>query len=483
MCVNCYGYICDRCVADVVPAINSKRKRYHEHCTACVEGLNYFNDNGKQPVDYIAPCCLLRVNRPPKLVFDNKRKNLGDRITSSPLGGSFVIPEFRLIVSTCFDSIDVLGLGREDNLNPRIHFVNDEQNGLDLQAAGVVPLTEMPESWEIETTIMHIRLPHVGKKARQRKKVFNVVVYYAPKSRDMPNFDKGCNELSPGEAAESYLFTVSAGDDRDISIIIGYDCGSVYGSVLLCRFHKMKPVLSNKLTARELLRQLTAQLKNGGIERRRRGGALGFVTYSDDLFQMLATPNSTPRCSKGAIFLRDKDDLKLHVFYFGTQDCAVKNLEYATPRKGGSFQMPASLIQQQLAIQTFFMVKPLAADILSRLNRFKICPLSVQQELSFASKARAYVDEQPDLGNRRKAAFYVFYSSNFIKCTLVRHAVGMHHDVFAAGKPSLENRMCFKCPLESNEKRATGTSRYGRGGAGVDYHCFAILDWPPRPPP
>ena len=118
MCVNCYGYICDRCVADVVPAINSKRKRYYEHCTACVEGLNYFNDNGKQPVDYIAPCCLLRVHRPPKLVFDNKRKNLGDRITSSPLGGSFVIPEFQLIVSTCFDSIDVLGLGREDNLNP-----------------------------------------------------------------------------------------------------------------------------------------------------------------------------------------------------------------------------------------------------------------------------------------------------------------------------------------------------------------------------
>ena len=66
------------------------------------------------------------------MVFDNKRKDLGDCVTNSPLGGTFVIPEFNLIVPTCFKSMDVLGLGGEDNLNPRIHFVNDEQNGLDL---------------------------------------------------------------------------------------------------------------------------------------------------------------------------------------------------------------------------------------------------------------------------------------------------------------------------------------------------------------
>ena len=245
----------------------------------------------------------------------------------------------------------------------------------------------------------------------------------------------------------------------------------------------MKPELSNKLSARDLLRQLTVQLKNGGLERQQRGGALGFVTYCDDFFQMIATPNSTPRCSKGAIFLLDKNDLKLYVFYFGTQDCAVKNLEYATPRKGGSFVMPTNLIQQQLAHQTFLMVKPLAADIISRLNRLKICPYAVQQELSFASKAPAYVNGLPGFVNHCNAAFYVFYSSNFIKCTLVRYPVGMHHDVFASGKPSLENRACFKCPLETDKKRATGTSRYGQGGLDVNYHCFAILDWPPRPPP
>ena len=98
-------------------------------------------------------------------------------------------------------------------------------------------MTDIPNTWEIETTIMHIFLPHISKKARQKKRVFKVVAYYAPKSRDMPNFNKESNQLARQEAEESYLFTVPAGDDRDISIIIGYDCGSDFGSVLLCRFH------------------------------------------------------------------------------------------------------------------------------------------------------------------------------------------------------------------------------------------------------
>jgi len=161
----------------------------------------------------------------------------------------------------------------------------------------------------------------------------------------------------------------------------------------------------------------------------------------------------------------------------GTKDGDVKNVSYSTPRLGGVFVMPDELITQQEIMQQFFMVKPLAAIILSTVTRFKICPIACQQELLYVSRTQAHLDTLPELGNGRKSAFYRYYSKMFVNCTLMRHPCGRHHDVFSNGIASLENRICFSCPLDNKEKNSTGTARYGRGGAGTERYTFALLDW------
>ena len=161
----------------------------------------------------------------------------------------------------------------------------------------------------------------------------------------------------------------------------------------------------------------------------------------------------------------------------GTKDGAVKKVAYITPRRGGVFVMPDDLIAQQEMMQQFFMVKPLSTIILSNVKHFKICPMACQQELFYIRQTQAHLDTLPELGNGRKSAFFQYYSKMFVNCTLMRHPCGRHIDVFANGMPSLENRICLSCPLDNKEKNASGTERYGRGGAGTERYTFALLDW------
>ena len=103
----------------------------------------------------------------------------------------------------------------------------------------------------------------------------------------------------------------------------------------------------------------------------------------------------------------------------GTKDGDVKNVSYSTPELGGVFVMPDELITQQEIIQQFFIVKPLAAIILSTVTRFKICPIACQQELLYVRETQAHLDTLPELGNGRKSAFYRYYSKMFVNCTLM----------------------------------------------------------------
>jgi hypothetical protein len=61
------------------------------------------------------------------------------------------------------------------------------------------------------------------------------------------------------------------------------------------------------------------------------------------------------------------------------------------------------------------------------------------------------------------------------------HPVGHHLDLFADGKPSLENLVCFAFNLDkygqTNLSNTAGTSGYGHGGCGVGMFCFALLNW------
>ena len=88
-----------------------------------------------------------------------------------------------------------------------------------------------------------------------------------------------------------------------------------------------------------------------------------------------------------------------------------------------------------------------------------------------ADYTRAFLDKTLPAGHiNRKLNFYLFYSANYIKFTLVEHSVGRHLDIFAEDRPSLENRVCFAY-------KSVGRGATGRGGAGPQFYCYALLDW------
>ena len=237
-----------------------------------------------------------------------------------------------------------------------------------------------------------------------------------------------------------------------MSIILGYNEYSSLASVLLMRFHKFDRRLTKKETPRKLLTKVTACLDNNGLEQRRSGGSSGEFSYSKELMRLMKTPNCTPRCSRGFFYLRDKNNLQLHVFYLSTKTSDLKVFKYTTPQRGGVFAKPSSLIKKQLAIRNFIMAKPLAALILSKITRFSICPEAVEIELSCIQGALTHVNALSALNLRRSDEFYQHYSDMYVHFTLIRHPVGRHLDVFSKGKPSLENRICFSCPLLPEER-------------------------------
>ena len=213
----------------------------------------------------------------------------------------------------------------------------------------------------------------------------------------------------------------------------------------------------------------------------------------------MKTHNSSPRCSKGVVWLKDKSDLKWHLFYLGTKDGDLKYTYYTTPRPGGSFLMPPDKFETYHFLQDFASTKALAAIIVTKLEsnperpfpNLRICPIAVAEELANATASREFLkafiqkdsapkDQKPPADKRIiKLMFYQFYALHFLNFTLVMHAVGRHLDSFSENKPSLENRICFTFPLNDYKKTELSNTgyRYGRGGAGMDVFCYALLDW------
>ena len=127
---------------------------------------------------------------------------------------------------------------------------------------------------------------------------------------------KGRNDISEEEVKSSYYFNDSS-IAFDATMIIGHNAGSANGSLLLCRFNKLSPLLrkKQKQTTNKLLIDLMKELKNNGLERRRTGGSSGLTQYTKELKVMLKTNNISPRCSKGTIYIKSKSNLVSYTFY------------------------------------------------------------------------------------------------------------------------------------------------------------------------
>ena len=264
----------------------------------------------------------------------------------------------------------------------------------------------------------------------------------------------------------------------------------------------MSKTVSKKRTesARVLLQDLQEHLKNNGLERRRTGGSSGQIAYSDELLLLLQSHNSSPRCSKGTVFLRDKDNLKWHLFYLGTKNGGVKYTYYTNPVPGGSFKMHPKLLQKYECLRDFASVRPMGALVLEKIEQHiqqnrtnvpvkNVCPIAMKQELTYIDNARHFLKDIMSHHEKKQGKkltyeelillFYEFYAENFQNYTLVMHAVGGHLDVFADGKPSLETRICFSFLLDKFENTSVWNSGSGngRGGAGMDKFCFALIHW------
>ena len=491
-CKLCSRFMCIDCIQAIYPQIAKHQERYHSDCSQYLEGIKLFYESkGKlTPSDFVNHCCLITQHSPKK----GKRKRTNEIPTRSNkkslLGGAFCVPEFQVIIPIDFGSMDILGLGEEPGLPSRYHYVIDEVNAALHERNDVSPLREQPKHWKHQRLRkLKVDLPHVTqhKNVKKRKTSFICDIYYVPLtvSGERVAGRKGSNEIKSEDVKKSYFFHPK--ENAEISVIIGYNEGSDRGSILLLRFHNLRKDLVHEVSdiaSKKMWEQIFRQLPNQGIERRRSGGSSGYVTYDLLLKQLMATPNSTPRCSTGVIWLLDKDRLRFHAFYMNTTECERKYFIYTTPRWGGSFVMDPTLIADNTLLQDFIMTKPLSAAIIKEIEdqedgnflpaQFRVCPAAVSMEQCNANEARNHTERfYPDKSKHfpeRKREYYGFYSEEFNKFTLVSHPVGQHLDVFADNKPSLENRLCFTHAVDSS-------GSYGRGGNGLDYFTWALLDW------
>ena len=115
-----------------------------------------------------------------------------------------------------------------------------------------------------------------------------MLIYLIPFIGIHSNENKGCNKIKKEDITNYYFFEENS-VNHDVTVILG--CKSITTRcsedvhLLHMRFHKYTPVFSRKkkLTVQKLFNDLKKELKNDGLERRRRGGSSGFVTYNANL--------------------------------------------------------------------------------------------------------------------------------------------------------------------------------------------------------
>jgi hypothetical protein len=298
---------------------------------------------------------------------------------------------------------------------------------------------------------------------------------------------RGSNHITDSDLMSSYYFDSTKLTYVDVTLIIGYDADAEYGSILLCRFHNLSPELKNGTSARELLQDLQEHLKNDGLERCRLGGSSGYVKYSNKLKKLMKTSHSSPRCSKGVIWLHDANNLKWNLYYIGTKDneASCKYTYYTNPQPGGSFAMKPDMFLKYEFLLDFLATKAYTASLIKAvetavkgqcdITQVSICPIACEKELWQASATRDFLMHFLQHSTvsytefQKKQLYYQFYAANYVTFTLVMHPVGRHLDVFADGKPSLENRVCFAFNLDKYGQ--TNVSKTGNGyGHGGCHH-------------
>ena len=145
---------------------------------------------------------------------------------------------------------------------------------------------------------------------------YNVLVIHIKACQVFDHDRKGTNHPTADELRRSYLFSgvgpktkdSNNQNKRDITLIIGSDDGSDYGSILLCRFHKFDANL-NEVQKEALLSSTWDALNSRKFECRRTGGSSGTISLqsSKSIKKLIKTPGSSPRNGHGSIWIQGTD--------------------------------------------------------------------------------------------------------------------------------------------------------------------------------
>lgn len=285
--------------------------------------------------------------------------------------------------------------------------------------------------------------------------------------------EKGNNDIDPNILSKCMLFDRSSSNSNEVSIIITKKNRNSWNNYLvLMRFHGVNYNLSTK-TIEDMYKEILSRVKNNGFCSSRYGGSSGRTAIDRDFLEFIKTPGSLPRKMVGVKIIRR--ELCWLFYYISAKTGKVAFHKYSTPKKGGKFVCNNSMMNRYPFLIDMAKKKIYAALILHAINNvgignhgFSIAPNAVKQEIQ--NLTNSYKE-----GSKLEEIETVLKYNTFNNHTLVQHPTGLHRDVFDKGCASLENKVCFALPLQTDSYM--NTNIIGRGGRGGNLFVFAVLDW------
>ena len=164
-CIKCGKFICEHCIAKLTPQLKLKKKYIRLDCIDLVSNIIEYDSDNKNNLDYVGHCCLFDYHIAGRAsdISTKRKKRFNDACNSDNIksyGGSFVIPEYHLMIANTTTAMDVFALGKDKELAPVIHYVLDEENANELASSGIFPCVKVPQSWQHFKRVITITLPH-----------------------------------------------------------------------------------------------------------------------------------------------------------------------------------------------------------------------------------------------------------------------------------------------------------------------------------
>ena len=168
-CSQCNRFFCLKCVQELHGEMQRDRHNFHQDYDTFMNSLDSFLvEPHVTPHNYIGCCCMIRnkinalkhASVAATSVSPSPRKKI--KTCNSITGGSFCLPQFRLLIASDEQCIDVFGLGKEEGIPPYWHAVMDQRHCENLESTtSKRPATTVPSTWSTERVfVRNTDLPH-----------------------------------------------------------------------------------------------------------------------------------------------------------------------------------------------------------------------------------------------------------------------------------------------------------------------------------